>query len=160
MYLHEQINKLIGKLDPPELQDDLRQEFAVNMLCYDCDKLKDMYRDGRILYFCIRMIMNMATGKNSSFYLTYRKVDDRINDYLMLPTEPTDIRPARIARNILNQKLLMDAEQAHESLIFDKYVELGNCVAVAKYYGIPKLHVYAVVNKTKKELKQKIKQKI
>jgi uncharacterized protein with HEPN domain len=46
--------------------------------------------------------------------------------------------------------------EAHESIIFNKYVELRSCVDVAKYFDIPKDHVFAVVKKMKHELKKAI----
>jgi uncharacterized protein with HEPN domain len=45
---------------------------------------------------------------------------------------------------------------AHESIIFQKYVELRSCVDVAKYFDIPKDHVFAVVKKMRNELKRAI----
>mgnify|MGYP006958835315 CR=1 FL=1 len=41
----------------------------------------------------------------------------------------------------------------HERRIFEAYVRLGGIRKVARYYGIPAMHVCRVVNKVKSELK-------
>jgi uncharacterized protein with HEPN domain len=58
--------------------------------------------------------------------------------------------------SILQSKLKGTPKDAHESIIFNKYVELRSCVDVAKYFEIPKDHVFAVVKKMKHELKKAI----
>jgi hypothetical protein len=60
------------------------------------------------------------------------------------------------AINKLNHKLTINANEAHESIIFKKYVELKSCTKVAEYFKIPKSHVFMVVKKTKQELKKAI----
>ena len=159
IYQDKQINKLIDKLDPPELREDLRQEFAMVMLNYDCSKIMEYEKAGKLLFFSIRVLMNMATGVNGYFYRTYRKDDsDRARDYLKA-TAPYQVNTssAKVARDMLDQKLMMDANEAHESIIFDKFIELQSVMKVAKYYGIPRRHVHEVVQKTRAELKKEIK---
>ena len=60
------------------------------------------------------------------------------------------------AQKVLDKKMEIDANNAHESIIFKKYVELRNCQKVADYFKIPRLHVLQVVKKTKTELKHAI----
>jgi hypothetical protein len=166
IYSHPQIIKLIDKLDPPELREDLRQEFAVVLLNYDCAKLQEHHQSGKLLFFCIRILMNMATGTNGNFYRTYRKDNsDRIKEYMTI----TETSSKRIkdnerkgkkydtARMLLDSKLLMDANEAHESIIFDKFIELQSVMKVARYYGIPRRHVHEVVQKTRAELRRELK---
>lgn len=160
IYSDSQILKLIDKLDPPELRDDLRQEFAMVLFQYDCDKILQLEKEGKLLFFSIRILLNMATGVNGHFYRTFRKDDsERARDYLMA-IQPYEIntKGAKAARNLLDQKLLMDANEAHESIIFDKFIELKSVMKVAKYYGIPRRHVHEVVHKTRGELIREIKQ--
>jgi hypothetical protein len=169
IYKDKQINKLIDKLDPPELREDLRQEFAMVLFSYDCRKLQEYDQAGKLLFFSIRVLMNMATGVNGYFYRTYRKDNsDRIKEYLTA-SEPSKKRivdnekngnAADAARNLLDQKLMGDANDAHESIIFDKFIELQSVMKVAKYYGIPRRHVHEVVQKTRAELKREIKSNI
>lgn len=159
MYRCEQVNKLIDRLDPPDLRDDLRQEFAMTLFNYDCDRLIELDKEDKLLFFSIRVLLNMATGTNGYFYRTYRKRDDRAAEYMshIYSNHKPDIKSAKIARDILDSKLLKDASDAHESIIFDKYIELGSCSKVAEYYDIPHMHTYQVVKKIKRELKEEIK---
>ena len=61
---------------------------------------------------------------------------------------------ANHANNKLDEKLRLSANDAHESIIFKKYVELKSCKKVADYFNIPKKHVFLVVKKTKEELSE------
>jgi uncharacterized protein with HEPN domain len=60
------------------------------------------------------------------------------------------------AERHLENKMQGNIMEAHESIIFKKYVELRSCVDVAKYFEIPKDHVFAVVKKMRNELKRAI----
>ena len=162
IYTHDQINKLIGKLDPPELREDLKQEFALTLFNTNCDKLKELDQDDRILYYAIRILMTMAMGKSAPFYRKYRMRDDeRAIQYLQLTTtSKSSDRSAKIARQHLDTKLLKDAAQAHESILFEKYVELGTIRKVAEYFGIPNSYAHIVIKRMKQELKTTIKQKL
>jgi hypothetical protein len=162
LYEDKEVNKLINKLDPPELREDLRQEFAVILLDYSCEKLIEAKENGKIVYLAIRILLNMATGTNGYFYRTYRRnrvIED--HEYNKTYSKTIDYIPsAKIARDVLDKKLLLDANEAHESIIFDKYVELRSCKKVADYYGIPQLHVFQVVKKTRNQLKKEIKRRL
>jgi hypothetical protein len=162
IYSHDQIVKLIGKLDPPELREDLRQEFAMALFNSSCDKLKELDQDDRILFFAIRILMQMSMSKESTFYRTYRRRDsDKAWEYIMTNTaDKSTNKLAKIAKDHLDTKLLKDAGQAHESILFDKYVELGNIREVAKYFGIPNYYAHRVIKRMKQELKQTIKSKL
>ena len=162
IYQDQEVNKLINKLDPAELREDLRQEFAIILLDYPCEKLLEVHDAGKLTFFAIRILLNMATGTNGYFYRTYRRnrvIEER--DYNATIESDTEyLRSAKIAKDILDNKLLLDANEAHEAIIFEKYVELRSCKKVAQYYGIPHLHVFQVVKKTRNQLKNEIKRKL
>lgn len=162
VYRDKEVNKLINKLDPAELREDLKQEFALILLDYPCEKLIEAKNSGKIVFLAIRILLNMATGTNGYFYRTYRrnrvieeseynKVSENNYDYL---------EAAKIARDLLDSKLIGDANKAHESILFEKFIELRSCKAVADYFGIPHLHVFQVIKKVKSELKTEIKIKL
>jgi hypothetical protein len=155
IYLHPKVNELIGNIRPTELQDDLRQEMALVLLNYDCDKLMKIQDEGNIIPFVLKIVWMMGTHTKGEFYKVFKKSDvDNAFEY-MRTFEGKDIpvQQAKIAKKILEHKLTLNANDAHESIIFSKYVELKSCNKVAKYFGIPHLHVSIVVRKTKKELK-------
>ncbi len=161
IYSNPKINEFLSKIEPAELQDDLRQEMAVVLLNYDCLKVARMYHAGELVPFAMGILWKMGRLQKGEFYKIYKANHyDKNLEYLRRITKDSDsLSMARMANRLLNEKLMLDANEAHESIIFSKYVELGTCQKVADYYGIPKHHVDKVVNKCRKELKKAIKQK-
>jgi hypothetical protein len=156
LYQSKSINELISKIEPEHLQKDLKQEIALELLQIDCDKIKRMHYSNELLYYTIRMIVNIGTGKNNNFFKKYKK-KDKINDYIYIQQgKDIPLSASVLASNILSEKINSDPYSAHEAIIFKKYVELGNLKKVAEYFNIPHLHVFQVVKKTKAELKTKI----
>jgi tRNA isopentenyl-2-thiomethyl-A-37 hydroxylase MiaE len=159
IYLSPKVNDLISKIEPKELQDDLRQEMAIVLLTYDCKKLIRIFQENNLIAFASRIVWKMGTLQNGNFYRTYRKKDlNKAYEYMQsLVQSKDDLSSVKYAKKILNEKLLSNPNDAHESMIFSKYVELRSCQKVADFFNIPRLHVHQVVNKTKKELKDSIK---
>lgn len=159
IYTDKKINEFIAKIQPAELQDDLRQELAMILLNYDCDKIAKMYREGNLIGFTFATIWKMGTGNKGYFYKTYRKKEyQKAIEYTKYLYSPTSSNTSALAaRKRLNNKKQMDANQAHEAIIFEAYIELRSCKKVADYFGIPHPHVFNVVKKCKQELKQEIK---
>ena len=98
----------------------------------------------------------MAFSVTSPFYKKFRKNEyENAIAYLrsLLSLPELDQRLAKIANERLIEKYVHDELQAHESILFNKYVELRSCKKVADYFNIPEKHVKDVIKKTKKELK-------
>ena len=162
IYQSPKIKEFIGSIQPEHLQDDLKQEMAVVLLNYDCLKLAKMYHRGELTKFAMGILWKMGRLQKGEFYKVFKANNwDKAQEYLRRITKDSDsLRMSRIADNILKEKLLLDANEAHESIIFQKYVELGTCKKVAEFFGIPKYHVDKVVGKCRAELKKKIKSSI
>lgn len=165
MYLHPKVNELLGRIKPTELQEDLRQELAIVLLDYNCTKLIKIHKEGNLLGFTLRILWTIGTGKRNDFYRKYKKNNlIEFTDILVLNKYDSnfdlineDLRDlSDYAIDKLNNKLTMNANEAHESILFKKYVEMKSCTKVAKHFNIPKKHVFLVVKKTKEELKKTI----
>ena len=157
IYTHPKINGLIDKINPADLRSDLKQEFALVMLSYPCKKILELERTEGLINYSLRTIWLMATSKESKFYRVYKKHDNKLEDYLR-SFEGVELNKnlSVKASLILKEKMNIDAYQAHESIIFEKYAELQSLDKVAKYFSIPKRHVQIVVNNVKKEIKTKL----
>ena len=158
LYQSKEINELISKIEPESVRDDLKQEFALTLLNYDCDKLKKIQSEGNLIGFALKIVWNMSTWSYNDFYKTYKKNNmDKAIEYMksLIPSK-VELSEAVLAKRILNKKLDIDPNQAHESMIFQKYVELRSCKKVADFFGVPSIHVFEVVRKMKKELKKEI----
>ena len=158
LYNNDKINELIGKMQPAELREDLKQELAIILLEYDCKELIKISKESNIIGFAMQIIWTMGTSTRSPFYYKYRKTDlDKAIKYIRSQIGNSMPISAIIkAEQHLENKLKGNSMDAHESIIFKKYVELRSCVDVAKYFEIPKDHVFAVVKKMKHELKKAI----
>lgn len=158
LYKSKEVNDLIGKIEPESIREDLKQELAIVLLNYDCDKLKKIQADGNLIGFTLKIIWNMSTWTYNDFYKTYKKnnIEKAIAYMESLQQSKVDMSEVKIANRILEKKLNIDPYQAHESMIFQKYVELRNCAKVAEYFGVPMMHIFKVVKRMKKELKQAI----
>jgi hypothetical protein len=157
VYLSPQVDALIKSVRPEHLQDDLRQEMALALLSIDCKKISEIWASNGLIGYAIKIITNMAFSSTSPFYKKFRKKEyDNAIQYLrsLVILPELDIKLAHIADNRLKQKYQEDELQAHESILFTKYVELRSCKKVADFYNIPEKHVKDVIKKTKKELKQ------
>jgi len=164
MYLDKRVEKLLNSIKPITLRNDLRQELALVLLNYDCKTIIRLNKEGNLLPFTLKILWNLGYGTNNKFYQLFKKNQveslDHTNDnlaYFNLDNEkeiPEDF--SNIANKILNNKLLNNANDAHESIIFNKYVKLKSCKKVADYFGIPHVHVFNVVKKTRAELKKAI----
>lgn len=157
VYLSPQVDALIKSVRPEHLQDDLKQEMALALLSIDCEKISEIWASNGLIGFAIKIITNMAFSSTSPFYKKFRKkeYENAINYLRSLVILPElDIKLAKVADNRLKEKYQEDELQAHESILFTKYVELRSCKKVADFYNIPEKHVKDVIKKTKKELKQ------
>lgn len=161
IYKDLKVNELLNKLNPPELRDDLRQEFALVLLDYDCDRLQLMKAEGTLVSFSRRVLWKMATLPNGHFIRKYRKASP-----LPLPAEdnitattPEELDAEEAIKTItleIGRKMELDANEAHEAIIFKKYSEMLSCEKVAQFFGVPRIHIFRVVKKVKAELKTKI----
>lgn len=158
LYNNDKINELIQKIHPIELQQDLKQELAITLLEYDCEKLIKISNEGNVLGFAMQIIWTLGTSTRSKFYKIFKQDNNsKAIEYIRLQIGAEMPTSAIIkAERHLENKLQGSSMDAHESIIFQKYVELRSCVDVAKYFDIPKDHVFAVVKKMRNELKRTI----
>lgn len=156
LFRNKELHKIVTKIEPIDLQDDLKQELAIILLKYDCDKLKSIIFDGKFIGFVNNILWNLATQPNNVFVRTYRKHDiDKTIQYLK-SLQNKEIKGGLVADRHLENKMSKSAKDAHEAIIFRKYVECRNMKEVSKYFNIPHKHVFIVVSNVKKELKERI----
>jgi hypothetical protein len=160
IYLSKEINSLIEKCSHESLRDDLRQELALALLQQPCEKIIELKDRNKLIGFALRIVWNMATSSNSSFYYKFRKKDmHKLSNYLYTQMTGKDYtNSAYIAKKAIVDKINNgDIGDHHEALLFNSYIELGSFDKVAKYFGVPKHHVQFVLSKVKKELKTLIR---
>jgi hypothetical protein len=158
IYRHHKIADLISKIKPDDLQDDLKQEMALALLSLDCKKILKLHKENKLIDYTMKMIWLMGTSSTSPFYTIFKK--KRIIDYYDYLNINTGNHISNVSYNltkqILKDKIDKGPNEAHEAILFNKYVEFNSSVKVAEYFKIPKSHVFMVVKKTKQELKKAI----
>ena len=156
IYLSKEINTFIASINPASLQDDLRQELALALLSIDCDKIKEISASNGLIGYSIKILSNMAFSSTSPFYKKFKKDDyDKAIAYLrsQMNLPMLDSKLSKLVNERLVLKYTIDEMEAHEAILFNKYVEMRSCQQVADYYSIPLKHVKDVIRKTKQELK-------
>ena len=143
------INEAIRKMQPYELQDDLKQEVFLVLCEMETSRLHQMYRDGYLKYFIVRTILNMAKSDRSNFSRTFRRVYEPVEDNYH-ETEYDDS---------IHQKLAASMEILHwyEKEVFRLYSETGNLLQVSRDTQIPYRSLLKTIKKVKTLLKYKIR---
>lgn len=149
LYLSKDINDAIGKMQPYELQDDLRQEVFLVLCEMDEDRLFQMFNDGYLKFFIVRTILNMAKSDRSNFSRMFRKVYDEVQDRYQV--EEYD--------DSLTEKLNKSMGILHwyEKEIFSLYSESGNLLQISRDTKIPYRSLLKTIKKVKTLLKYKIR---
>jgi hypothetical protein len=157
VYQHPRVNELVAKVKPEALRGDLKQELALCLLDYPCDKLLLMATDDKLIPFAMRVLWTMATSSTSGFYYKYKKSDlAKAAEYLYAQI-PGSTHCATPAAKLLDHKASGTLYESHEARIFNKYIELESVHKVAEYFGIPFDHVRHVVRAVKAELKKVVR---
>jgi hypothetical protein len=158
IYKNELVNNVINKIEPIDLRDDLKHELVIVLYDYECEYLINLHNQNKLITFCLKVLWNMIKGTQNDFYRTYKKndIEKAIGYFEWLMTDENHQSMIEVATTELRDKMNRNANEAHESIIFGKYLELQSCPEVAKYFNINKKHIYQVVNKVKNELKTKI----
>lgn len=149
LYQSKDINEAISKMQPYELQQDLKQEVFLVLCEMEDDRLFQMYNDGYIKYFLVRTIINMAKSDRSNFARTFRRVYEPVEDIGFV--EQYD--------ESMTEKLYASMEILHwyEKEIFRLFSETGNLLQVSRDTKIPYRSLLKTIKKVKTLLKYKIR---
>lgn len=152
LYQSKDINEAISKMQPIELQEDLRQEVFLVLCEMDEEKLFGMYEQGYLKYFIVRTILNMAKSDRSNFYRKFRQVYQEIPVTYELPKDEYD--------ETLVIKLEQGMEILHwyEAELLKLYSQNGkNLLAISRETKIPYRSLLKTIRKAKTLLKFKIR---
>ena len=151
LYVSQDICQAIGKMQPVELQDDLRQEVFLVLCEMDEERLLQMYQDGYLKYFIVRTILNMAKSERSNFYRKFRRIYSEIS--------PNYDQAENTHDESINEKLESSMTILHwyEREIFRLFSENKNLLAISRETKIPYRSLLKTIKKVKTLLKYKIR---
>jgi hypothetical protein len=138
----------ISKMQPEELQEDLRSELFKVLCEMDEDKLIDMHKRNVLKFYLVRTMINMMQSNTSQFYRTYRK--------------PLN---AEVELHDRDEELLNRVEDELSKLhwfssdLLRLYAINHNCNAkeLSRVTGIPYMTIHRVLKLTKRELKKQLR---
>jgi hypothetical protein len=144
----QELKDAIAKMQPEDLQDDLRSEIFKVLCEMEEDKLVDMYNRNVLRFYLVRTMLNMTQSKTSQFYKLYRK-----------PLHP-EVEIHDRDEDLLN-KVQDELSNLHwfSSKLLELYAINHNCNAkeLSRVTGIPYMTIHRVLKLTKKELKKKLR---
>lgn len=81
LYNSKNFNDCINKMEPDYLRDDLKAEVILVVCEMNDERLAEMYDTKKLIYFVVRIIMNMIKSKTSGFYRKYRLAKIEIDSF-------------------------------------------------------------------------------
>jgi DNA-directed RNA polymerase specialized sigma24 family protein len=155
MYEDPDIAEAIGKMDPPDLRDDLRQEIFLVLAEMDEALLIQRYNEGWLRYYIVRTMLNMIKSDRSTFYNRFRRGFEELGDI----GERMQDEGQEEAEKSLEGHL--SALHWYERKLIEIYSENGRNVAkISRETGIPYRSLFKTIKKTKALLKTEIKAKL
>jgi DNA-directed RNA polymerase specialized sigma24 family protein len=155
MYEDPDIAEAIGKMDPPDLRDDLRQEIFLVLAEMDEALLIQRYNEGWLRYYIVRTMLNMIKSDRSTFYNRFRRGFEELGDI----GERLQDEGQEEAEKSLEGHL--SALHWYERKLIEIYSENGRNVAkISRETGIPYRSLFKTIKKTKALLKTEIKAKL
>jgi hypothetical protein len=154
MYLDKDISQAIGKMQPVELQDDLRQEIFLVLCEMNDERLCGMWTSGYLKYFIVRTMLNMAKSDRSTFFNMFRKSFTEYCDNY----EKADIISG--VDEEMDGKLKKSMGELHwyEKNVFEQYAENGrNILKLSRDTKIPYRSLFKTVTKVKKKLSKAVR---
>ena len=152
LYNSTDINNAIGKMQPYELQDDLRQEVFMVLCEMEEDRLIQMYAEGYLKYFIVRTILNMAKSDRSNFHKKFRQV------YTEIPVSYEVTKEEYNEDVILRLEKGMEVLHWYERELLNIYANNGkNLLAISRETKIPYRSLLKTIRKARMLLKYKIR---
>lgn len=141
------IAKAIGKMNPEELQDDLRQEMFLVLCEMDEALLVQRYTEGWLKFFLVRTMLNMVKSDRSTFFRKFRQTFSEFTDIHANSVE--------ISANFEDESKQTNVEQCVEALpwydreLLKLYAEDKNIAKLSKQTRIPYRSLFKTITKAK-----------
>lgn len=150
----KEVNDAFAKMQPEELQYDLKAEVFLVLCEMNEDKLKGMYERNELKFYIVRTMLNMIKSDRSTFYKNYRNHIEFVDvdkDFEIINYDKID----------LIDKLEKNLEGLHwynkEILKLYAIDFKKNAKELSRKTGIPYMSLVRTINKTKKQMKTNIR---
>jgi hypothetical protein len=146
------VNESFEKMQPVELQADLKAEVFLILCEMEEEKLIGLYERNELKYYMVRIMLNMIKSDRSSFFKNYRNYVELLeNDVEVIEADPSETYE-KIELHLQNLHWYNRELFKLYALDFKK-----NAKELSRKTGIPYMSIVRSINKTKAEIKKNIK---
>lgn len=149
-WLNDEVNQAFAKMQPEELQYDLKVEVFMVLLEMDEEKLFGLYERNEIRFYIVRTMLNMIKSDRSQFWKKYRNY-----------TEYEHNEKAEVEQNSVIDIMENGIEKLHwyqkEILNLYTFEFNKNAKELSRKTGIPYMSIIRTLKQTKNELKKHIR---
>jgi hypothetical protein len=150
----KEVNDAFAKMQPEELQYDLKAEVFLVLCEMNDDKLRGMYERNELKFYIVRIMLNMIKSDRSTFYKNYR-------NHIEFVDVDKDFEIINYDKMDLIDKLEKNLEGLHwynkEILKLYAIDFKKNAKELSRKTGIPYMSLVRTINKTKKQMKTNIR---
>lgn len=146
----KEVNSVISKMQPTDLQDDLKSESFLILAELDEAKLIGLWERKEIKFYLVRIILNLIKSTDKKFYLKYRNFIE-YKEINTMENEQEDITD--------EVSKYLEELYWYKKELLKLYVEKFNfnAKALSRETTIPYMSIIRTLNQTKAEIKKKIK---
>jgi len=146
------VNEAFEKMQPAELQADLKAEVFLILCEMDETKLIGLYQRNELKYYMVRIMLNMIKSDRSNFFKNYRNFVELL-EY--------DVEVVETSAEESYQKIELHLQNLHwyNRELFKLYALdfKKNAKELSRKTGIPYMSIVRSINKTKAEIKKNFK---
>ncbi len=147
------VNEAFEKMQPVELQADLKSEVFLVLCEMEEEKLIGLYQRNELKYYMVRIMLNMIKSDRSNFFKNYRNYVELDNDQ--------EVQSVESDPEESYQKIELHLQNLHwyNRELFKLYALdfKKNAKELSRKTGIPYMSIVRSINKTKAEIKKNIK---
>jgi len=169
LYNSKQLNECIQKFVKPDYRDDFKQELFLILLTKPKAELRDIIEQGNIIYYTVRIIINLSRQNKNTFLTTY--FDKRIDydtEKVLYSRSPADFDTIgeRQEREDKEDELLKELEGIDHKMgsknfpFYEKLIRIvaehGGIREASRRTGIPKSSVHRSINRIKDHFKDRL----
>lgn len=147
---NEEVNNAFSKMQPIELQEDLKAEVFLILCEMSEEKLIDLYNKKQLRFYLVRIMLNLIQSTDKKFYLRFRNFQELIS------YEKKD--EVYIDEHININKFIDELHWYKQEILRLYTFEFNkNAKELSRYTNIPYMSIIRTLNQVKTELKKKIR---
>ena len=156
LYNDQDIANAIAKMNPVELQDDLRQEMFLVLCEMDDTRLIEMHKNGFLKYYLVRTMLTMIKSDRSTFHNKFRRIFQEIG--CAVEDKPVPVDESNEALHVGIETVMKELHW-YENGIFKLYAQNKNISELSRQTSIPYRSLSKTISDTRKKIKSKMKEK-